>query len=400
MRILQVFNQYRFRGGEEAWVDAIPDLLGDSATVDELRFHSDDWVGPNKPSLLKQIRWMGDNPASRAALRAKAEAFQPDALIFHNVIPVGSFGLYEEAHKLGIPTLQYTHNFRPFSPGGTLWTGRKITDAALHGNPLPEILAGAWQNSPIKTAILSGHLSRARRRGLLDSIDHWLAVSEFMRVQFIKAGIPEERITTLRHCHNCSPAVAEVLEGEHYLFMGRLVPEKGLESLIEAWQQLGHELGELCPKLVIAGTGPMKAEIKAVCDLTNRMEFAGFIEGAKKEALIKSARAMLVPSICWESLGLTVYEAYAHGRPAIASKAGALKETVTEGLNGWQHLSGDASDIVRAVREAEQAGAVGRRKFGMNGLNWLNDHADPEAWRNLFISLCHKAIQHRKLSKA
>lgn len=125
MKILQIFNQYRFRGGEEMWVDGMAELLGDSAELDELRFSSKDWVGENAPSPLKQICLMGNNPASRAALRERVASFKPDVLLFHNLIPVGSFGLFEEAKSLGIPIFYYMHNFRPFSPSGTLWDGKK-----------------------------------------------------------------------------------------------------------------------------------------------------------------------------------------------------------------------------------------------------------------------------------
>ncbi|MFN9662130.1 MAG: glycosyltransferase family 1 protein, partial [Akkermansiaceae bacterium] len=86
MRILQIFNQYRFRGGEEMWVDAIPQLLAGMAEVDELRFHSNDWIGADAPSPLKQICLMGDNPSLRAALRERVASFKPDVLLFHNVI--------------------------------------------------------------------------------------------------------------------------------------------------------------------------------------------------------------------------------------------------------------------------------------------------------------------------
>lgn len=399
MKILQVFNQYRFRGGEEAWVDSLPKLLGDSAIVDELRFHSDDWTGPNRPSLLQQARWIGNNPASRLALRNKVESFRPDVLLFHNVIPVGSLGLYEEANKLGIPVLQYTHNFRPFSPGGTLWNGHKMTDAALHGNSWPEILSGAWQGSRIKTAILAWHLKQARRKGLLEKVGHWLAVSEFMRLQFVKAGIPENRITTLRHCYDCPAQLNETAEGNHYLFMGRLVPEKGIHSLIEAWRTLDNELGESCPKLVIAGTGPMEAEIKAGCESLRHVDFHGFIRGETKQSLIQSARSIIVPSICWESLGLTVYEAFAYGRPAIVSKAGALEESVEEEFNGWLHEPGSSADILRAVMKAEKIGSKARKVAGENGYRWLQKNADPAVWRNHFISLCQKVVHSSKTNK-
>lgn len=400
VKILQVFNQYRFRGGEEAWVDAIPNLLGDSAIVEELRFSSNEWVGAGKPPLFKQALLIGDNPKSRSALRKHVERFKPDILLFHNVIPVGSLGLYFEAKRLGIPVLQYTHNFRPFSPSGTLWTGKEMTDAALHGNPWTEILTGSWQDSRIKTAILAWHLQRARHRGLLDCIDHWLAISEFMRDQFVDAGIPDNRISVLRHCWELPPHPSPSPEESHYLYLGRMVQEKGIRSLIEAWKHLINELGKDCPKLVIAGSGPMDNEILGIAATYPQIEHVGFVEGDVKTRLIHSCKAVMIPSICWESLGLTVYEAYAHGKPVIASRVGALKETVHEGQTGWNHLPELPQEIAKAVIDAEKAGAMGRIQRGTAGFKWLKANADPVEWKNRMLSLCQTAAHQRKTFKA
>jgi glycosyltransferase involved in cell wall biosynthesis len=385
MKILQIFNQYRFRGGEEIWVDGMAELLGDSAGLDELRFSSKDWVGENAPSPLKQICLMGDNPASRAALRERVASFKPDVLLFHNVIPVGSFGLFEEAKCLGIPVLYYMHNFRPFSPSGTLWDGKKVVDAALHGNPWPEIFSGAWQGSRIKTAILAWHLYRARKKGLFEIVDHWLAISDFIRVKFIEAGIPANKITTLRHCVASIPPATESTEGDYYLFLGRMVPEKGLHTLIEAWRLLEKELGDACPKLILAGDGPLENELRLLAKNMKRVECVGFVSGEKKEILIRSCRALIAPSIWWEPLGLTSYEAYTLGRPVIAARAGALVETVTEGETGWLHEAGSANDLARAVIAAEQAGTEQRANLGEKGKEWLIQNADPEEWRRKFI---------------
>ncbi len=390
MKILQVFNRYRFRGGEEAWVDGIAGLLGDQAVVDELRFQSSDWTGPGRPSLLKQILLIGDNPESRRALREQAERFRPDVLLFHNVIPVGSLGLYFEARQLGIPVLQYTHNFRPFSPGGTLWDGRQVLDAALHGNPWPEILHGAWQGSRLKTAILAWHLQHAIRKGLLDCVDHWLAISDFMRDCFIDAGIPAERITSMRHCFH-APALPEAdTEGCDYLFLGRLVAEKGVITLVDAWHQLEQRLGDACPRLILAGDGPLEEEIRRRAASMGKVSCVGFVDGVRKAELLKTCRALIVPSIWWEPLGLSTYEAYAVGRPVIAARSGALQETVIEGETGWFHEPGSARDLARAIMVAEQAGPEQRTRLGRAGHQWLLDHAHPDAWKRKFLSLCER----------
>lgn len=396
MKVLQVFNQYRFRGGEEAWVDGIPGLLGPSVEVEELRFRTDDWIEGAGPSPLKQVFLMADNPASRAELRAHVARFSPDVLLFHNVIPVGSFGLYQEARSLGIPVMQYTHNFRPFSPGGTLWTGTKVDDAALHGNPIPEILSGAWQDSSIKTAVLALHLKIALSRGLLDCVDRWIAPSRFMRDKFVEAGIPEEKVKLLRHCWDAGKDHPLASEQRHYLFLGRLVSEKGVLNLVEAWEILEAKLGATCPTLVIAGTGPEEPRLLERARRLKNVSCVGFVAGAEKQNLLNHCRALLVPSIWWEPLGLTAYEAYAAGRPVISARSGALTETVTDGVTGWSHVPGDAADLARVIMAAENAGTSGREARGRTGKKWLKEQASPGEWRNLFLGICDEAITEKE----
>ncbi len=388
MKILQIFNQYRFRGGEELWVDGMAELLGDSAELDELRFSSKDWIGDNAPSPLRQIGLMGNNPISRAALRERVASFKPDVFLFHNVIPVGSFGLFEEAKSLGIPVLYYMHNFRPFSPSGTLWDGKKVVDAAMHGNPWPEIFSGAWQGSRIKTAILAWHLHRARKNGLLDMVDRWIAPSAFMRDKFIEAGVSGDKISLIPHCWPAGTEEPTEEEGAHYLFLGRLVSEKGVHLLIDAWTELETTLGDNCPKLCIAGTGPEEELLRQRGKFLKTLSMPGFVSGEKKSQLIRTCRALLIPSIWWEPLGLTAYEAYSASRPVIAARAGALEETVHDGVTGWLHEAGSAKDLARAIIAAEKAGKELRAKHGTLGREWLIRNADPEEWRRKFLILC------------
>ena len=400
MKILQVFNQYRFRGGEEAWVDAIPTLLGDSAEVRELRFRSADWAAGDAPSYWHQAQLMGDNPASRAALRERVESDRPDLLLFHNVIPVGSFGLYEEAKLLGIPVIQYIHNFRPFSPGGTLWVGDRVDASALDGNPWPEIMAGGWQGSRVKTAILAWHLKRAMSRGLFDTISRWVAPSVFMRDKFVQAGLASQRVSVIPHCHAGGLIVSGDVEADYYLYLGRLEKDKGIGLLIDAWHEFAKspDCGNI--RLKIAGTGRLESAVREYAAADPSIEYLGFLEGKEKVKCLSECRGIVIPSICWESLGLTAYEAYSAGRPVIAARAGALQETVEGGVTGWTHDAGDVGGLVQALRDAESAGAAERARRGSAGRDWLRDNTSPDKWREDFLGLCESVVaesQHEKV---
>lgn len=187
--ILQVFNQYLEPGGEEVWVNEVTRFSGKSFEINDLRFRSLEWTGRGAPTLLRQARRLWDNPESRARLRAAVENARPDVLIYHNLIPVGSLGLYDEARALGLPVVQYIHNFRPFSASGTMWVNGRVNPAGLRGNPWPEVMGRAWERSFLKTFLVSNYQSKLVSSGTLDVVRRWIAVSEFMRERFIEADL-------------------------------------------------------------------------------------------------------------------------------------------------------------------------------------------------------------------
>lgn len=392
-RVLQVFNQYAEQGGEEVWVDQVTSLSDETLRIHELRFLSRSWKMRGAPSPFTQAWRMWDNPESRRRLDWQVQDLRPDILLFHNLIPVASFGLYDEARKLGVPVLQYIHNFRPFSPSGTMWHGGRVHDSALRGNPWPEVAGRAWERSFKKTFLLAFHLKRLQASGWLDAVDRWIAVSEFMRLKFVEAGIPEEKVVTLRHCW--TPEVSQPSSEDHgyYLFLGRLVPEKGVETLLTAWSRLRGILGNRCPRLIIAGTGPEESKVMAASARCDRIEYAGFVSGEAKHRLLAHCRAVLAPSIWWEPLGLIVYEAYDHAKPVIAASSGGLVETVREGEGGFLHKPGDSSSLVEAILRLEETGDHGRATMGMTGRRWLLQKASPDAWKTSFHGIIESVLQ-------
>lgn len=392
LRILQVFNQYLERGGEEVWVNEMLRLCDGDFEIQDLRFHSRAWKGRGAPNRLVQALLLWNNPQSRMLLREAVMQHRPDVLIFHNLIPVASLGLYEEAASLGIPVIQFVHNFRPFSISGTLWYKGRIQDAALHGNPWPEILHGAWEGSILKTALLAFYFSLLTKRSVFQSIAKWVAVSDFMKEKFIMAGMPTERVTSLRHCWHTQPTLKTHSENDYYLFLGRLVPEKGISVLLEAWDQLVLRLGNSCPRLIIAGSGAEEARVHQGAARRHKVACVGFVDGEEKDRLIHECRAVIAPSIWWEPMGLIVYEAYDHGRPVLAARSGGLQETVINGSTGYLHEPGDALALADDVIRMEGLGPEGRRIMGAAGHQWLLTHACPHQWRQSLKKIIQDAV--------
>ncbi|MGN6607611.1 MAG: glycosyltransferase family 4 protein [Jatrophihabitans sp.] len=142
---------------------------------------------------------------------------------------------------------------------------------------------------------------------------------------------------------------------------------KGHRTLLAAWERAGIDA-----TLTIAGGPPLSGEavdVPAVVEgLTNRDSVRIIGEVADIGPLIDDADVVIVPSDRPEPFGLVAIEAFAHGRPVIASAAGGLVEIVGEGGGGWLFPPGDVAALARVLagldrNEAADAGTAARERF-------------------------------------
>lgn len=379
LRIVMIFNRYLERGGEESSVDDIYETLSHDCELRRCFFASEEWTRHQTP-VWKQALWMYRNPASIRKLEAIDDRCQPDFWLLNNIFPVGSAAIYQLALARERPIVQYIHNFRPFSVNGYLWANDRLQPAGLRLNFLPEIAAGSWQQSRLKTAWYAGVLWWLHASGWLRAVRSWIAISQFMRNIFVRAGIPAEDIFVVPHSFERSPQPPAGEDRGYYLFLGRLTSAKGVRTLLDAWKLLGKQLGSTCPRLVVGGEGPLREEVARLCEAQTACEYVGYVSGERKDDLLRGCRGMIVPSIWWEPLGLVTYECYNHGKPVFAARSGALTETVVEGQTGYLHEPGNAEDLARQVAEADAAPQL-RREMGLAGYQWLGEKTSKELWR-------------------
>lgn len=135
-----------------------------------------------------------------------------------------------------------------------------------------------------------------------------------------------------------SRKVRECPDRGFVLFIGRLVPEKGVQVLLQALALVSVRFPKL--RLVIAGTGPYEPELRALAarlGLTERVEFAGFVDGEARNALFREAMAAVFPSL-YEPFGIVALEAMAAQTPVVVSDTGGLGEVVEHGVDGFKVL--------------------------------------------------------------
>jgi len=392
--LLHVFNRYLFRGGEEMIVDQIHEDLSAMHEMTWCRFDSAEWTGAEAPPAWRQAARLFYNAGARQRFERALDGSGAQAAIFHNVHPVGSPALYHAAKQRGLPVVQFLHNFRPFSVGGTLQVKGRLQPDALYGSYWREVLAGAWQDSVLKSAVFAVMLKALHRSGWLQSVKAWITVSDFMRDKLVAAGaLPAGRTHTLRHAWHALPKSAVAEDAGYYLFLGRLAETKGVIPLLDAWDELRSRLGNKTPLLHIGGEGPLEHAVQLRVRSNPYIGQLGHIAGETKREALRRCRTLIVPSTWWEPLGLVVYEAYDYAKPVLAARSGGLTEIVQHDHTGLLHDPGEVQRIVEHVLAVESMPATARQAMGSNGRQWLLREASPQSWLRRFEEILAGAMR-------
>jgi glycosyltransferase involved in cell wall biosynthesis len=387
VRILQIFNPYVNFGGEESAVNQISVELEKSHELRNVVFDIHGWAGGGLLKRLKQFALMTWNPASLQTVRSTINDFKPDVILVHNIMPVGSAALYFYLSRCRIPLVHYIHNFRPFSVNGYCWGNGRILTEGLYLNFIPEILAGSWQESRLKTAWYGLLIRAMHTLGVYRRIKGWIAISGFMKDAFVKGGIEESRIRVIPHSWEPTKRREESLASPDagaepiFLFLGRISEEKGVQVLLDAWET--HERKGGRGHLNIAGDGPLADDVRKRCGTLARASYLGFRRGAEKDELLRSCSALIVPSVWWEPLGLVLYEAYDHAKPVLAAASGGILDHVADGVTGWIHEPGNVTQLAAHIREvsdnpkeAASRGANGKERIALRNTDRWNAEFD------------------------
>jgi glycosyltransferase involved in cell wall biosynthesis len=198
-----------------------------------------------------------------------------------------------------------------------------------------------------------------------------MTVSRFLHDRMIEAGIPGDRLhVVLSPAPIVDAPIAPVPQRPRFLFLGRIVPEKGLSWLLRALAQTPKSIA-----LDVAGTGDALDDARALTDtlgLAERVSFHGWVPSPQIPTLLHQARAVVFPSLWHEPAGLVTLEAAAHGRAVIASRVGGIPEYAHPDfalLVAPNDISGLAAALTRLAERPSLAADMGQR-----GRTRVRDH--------------------------
>lgn len=345
MNILVAHNYYKLAGGEDQCFAAEVALLrAQGHRVTQYCVSNDATDGMGRLELASRTIWSG--PAF-FEMRRLIRVHRPQVVHFHNTLPLLSPAVYYAARAESAPVVQTLHNFRLLCVNALLFRdGRPCEDCLGKAVPWRGVAHKCYRGSRSASAAVAAMISAHRLLGTWrNAVDAYIALSEFSRRKFIEGGLPADRIAVKSNFLYPEPGTGAG-DGGYAVYVGRLSAEKGVETLLRAWRNLGATV-----PLKIAGVGPLEPAVQEAAAQNTSIQWLQGLSHERVYDVIGAASALILPSECYEgALPRVVIEAFAKGTPVIASRLGAMAEVVEDGRNGLQLTPGEPEDLAAKVR--------------------------------------------------
>ncbi|MGI9600841.1 MAG: glycosyltransferase family 4 protein [Acidimicrobiales bacterium] len=338
-KVLQVHNRPRQPGGADRMVDQERDVLVEHGhQVEQWLLNSQSLNGVR--AGLAAI-W---NPSARRSLRRAVHAFEPDVVHLHTPFPFLSASIFEAFDDL--PVVHTVHSYRWSCIAGTHYRdGETCDDCVGRRLPTPAARHRCYQDSLIPSLAMATGLTVHRAKGSLDRIDRVVTFSPSTAEQLVRTAVAPEKIAIVANFVE-DPGPPTDHDDGYALFLGRLTPEKGIVTLVQAWTQHRRSDGL---RLTIVGDGPLGSWVRSIASHHNEIEFLGWRDREYVGDLLRRASCLVFPSEWYEGMPLSILEAFACGVPVLVSDVGNYWRMVEPGQTGHVFRSQDPADLAHLV---------------------------------------------------
>lgn len=345
MRILSVHNSYQIRGGEDESRRSEENLLRSHGHEVEVYEINNDLISNISPAKLAlRTLWSQETYQDISHILKSNKC---DLVHVQNFFPLISPSVFYAAQASHVPVIQTLRNYRLLCPNALFFRNGGVCEDCLgKAIPYPGVIHGCYRDNVAASAVTASMLVVHR---LLKTWQHkingYIALTEFARNKFIEAGFPDSKIHVKSNFVSPDPGVGEGLGG-YALYVGRLSIEKGLDTLLKAWEILNYSI-----PLKIVGDGPLAEQVQAAAQASDKVEWLGRRPVTEVYDLMGNAEFLVFPSKWYETFGRVAVEAFAKGTPVIASEIGAIAEIVDSGKTGLLFEAGNPSDLASKVKD-------------------------------------------------
>ncbi|MEN9855353.1 MAG: hypothetical protein RLZZ157_479 [Pseudomonadota bacterium] len=339
MKVLLVHNEYQKQGGEDQVFRMEMELLrqNDIDVTTHVVSNSEirGFISKSKAFLNTPY-----NHEMTKQAEILVRSVRPDLVHIHNFFPLLSPAFHVGAKRAGAAVVQTLHNFRLLCSNGLFLRNGKVCEKCQFQTNLWAVVHRCYKDSTLGSLAVKQMQDVLKSPQWIDSVDRFIALTEFSRQKFLNGGLPADKLVVKPNF----VALGDWDRNEPrrgMLFVGRVSKEKGVDLVIKAALRFPSE------HFTIIGDGPLKDQLQTLAPAN--VSFTGQLSNELTLKAMRKAKVLLFPSICFETFGLTIIEAYSNGLPVVASALGATSEIVIDGQTGFTFKSNDVEDLCRAL---------------------------------------------------
>jgi glycosyltransferase involved in cell wall biosynthesis len=300
-----------------------------------------DTTKPSLQAFLSLIQFFYSYQAKNS-LQRMLKHIRPDIAHAHNIYGRLTTSVLDVLKKNNIPVVMTLHDTKLICP-----TYKFLKRGLICEECKGHLFYRAITNRCHKESFLASSIYAIESyfnyftKKYVDSVSFFITPSLFLKKKMVQYGWDNERIVHVPNFVNTSSFVPVYSPGKYILYIGRLSPEKGVETLVRAYLKLQTDT----IPLVIVGEGPLGNRLMALTATHPGVQFTGYLTGDSLKSAIQSSRAVIVPSICYENAPISILESFAFGKPVIGSRIGGIPEMIDDGVDGFLFESGNTEDL-------------------------------------------------------
>jgi glycosyltransferase involved in cell wall biosynthesis len=388
MKILIIHTAYRYKGGEDSVVESEKRLLQENGhDVYSLIFENR--ANPIKAAVTFLIALF--NPFSYFRVIKVIETFQPDMIHVHNWHFTASSAIFFAARKKKVPVVYTLHNYRLLCPSGILFhQGKLFLESLQQPFPWKAVKRKVYRNSTFQTFWLAFVVWFHHRIGTWNKVDQYIALTSFGKDLFITSNpaVFSQKITVKPNFtfNRKSSEIKRQLDS--FLFIGRLSEEKGIDCLLNALQSTGL-------KLKIGGNGPLINSVKDISMKYSNIQYLGNLEKEQVQQYMQECTALIISSIWYEGMPMTIIEAFSHGLPVIASNIGAMSSMIKDGYNGLLFEVGNPVDLQTKLIVWQNKSQEEKELFSQNAYQTYLENYTPEQNLAQLMAIYNSVIRRK-----
>ena len=297
---------------------------------------------------------------ARRKIEALIAATQPDIVHVHGIAHETSPSILPAIKKAGIPLVQTLHDYKLLCPNTNFVSQGAICERCK-GHRYYNAARYRCKRNSLSASTLAG-LEMYFHKALQiyeRNVDLFITPSRFLQSKLAEHGVRNlvKHVPNFINLDDFQPCYEPE---DYFVFSGRLVGIKGVETLFAAMRQVKES------HLYVAGSGDLDGQLRTYArehDISN-VTFLGHLNTVDLIALIQRSLFTVVPSEWYENYSMTVLESFACGTPVIGADIGGIPEQVKDGENGLLFGSGNADQlaekIIYMLDNREKAVAMGR----------------------------------------